>query len=323
MIAGRLRGNRKTRHKPRPAGGRLLLQHARACAQSLNRMRANPGASVLSVVIIGISLALPAGFYAALENVRQLTWRWDAGADISLFLAPGTEQERAENLARRLLAQTEIATVELITPAAALAEYKKNSGFAAALDALTDNPLPYVLLVQPRADLLSADARARLLARLRELPEVSMGQFDRQWAERLHHIIVLMQRAVVLIAALLAVTVALVVGSATRLTISNQRREIELSKLFGATNAYVSRPFLYTGICYGLGGSLVAWALLVCAVLLLKEPVGTLAALYDSRFSLVALDHRDILGLFLIGAGLGLAGSWLAVRRHLRAIEPG
>ena len=274
------------------------------------------------ISVIGISLALPAGLYSFLENVQRVTARWDATSYISLFLTPDIDDQQTQDLADRLKDHADIKAVEIISREAALAEYKQNSGFAAALEALEHNPLPPVLMIQPRVDSVSSADNKRLLKSLRAMPEVDSGQFDRQWAQRLHQIIEVFQRAVMIAAALFAVAVTLVVGNTIRLAVHNRRQEIEINKLFGATNAFISRPFLYSGLFHGIGGSLVAWILLEAAVLLLHGPVTRLADLYGSPYLLVALSSREVVGLFLIGAGLGLFGSWLSVKRHLRAIDP-
>ena len=299
-----------------------LLQHSRAFFFSLGQLYKNPGSTLLNISIIGISLALPAGFYSILENAQRVTSHWDAASHISLFLTPDTDDQQAWDLADRLKDHAEIKAVKVISSEAALAEYKRNSGFAAALDALEYNPLPPVLVVQPKTDTIASSDNQRLITSLRALPEVDSGQFDRQWAQRLHQIIKVFQRTVMILAAFFGIAVILVIGNTIRLAVYNRRQEIEISQLFGATDAFIRRPFLYSGLFHGLGGSLVAWILLEAAALLLHEPVNRLADLYGSRYLLVALNTKEVVGLFLIGAGLGLAGSWLSVKRHLRAIDP-
>ena len=299
-----------------------LLQHARAFFLSLGQLYKNPGGALLSISVIGISLALPAGFYSLLENAQRITSHFDAASHISLFLSPDVDEQRALELAGSLQARADIDGVEMISPESALTEYKENSGFAEALEALDQNPLPFVLIVQPRAKAIAASDNMYLLATLRSLPEVESGQFDWQWAQRLHQIIEVFQRAVLIVAALFAGAVILVVGNTIRMAVYNRRHEIEIHKLFGATDGFITRPFLYSGMLHGAAGSLLAWLMLEVSMLLLQDPVARLADLYGSRFFPVTLSAREVLGLILIGAGLGLVGSWLSVKRHLRAIDP-
>ena len=299
-----------------------LQRHAQAFFFSLGQLYTNPGNTLLSISVIGISLAFPAGFYSLLENAQRITSHLDTASHISLFLSPEIDEQGALGLAHRLQARADINGVELISPERALVEYQENSGFAAALATLDHNPLPFVLVVQPRSEAITAADNTALLAMLQSLPEVESGQFDWQWAQRLHQIIELFQRAVMIVAALFAGAVVLVVGNTIRMAVYNRRNEIEIQTLFGATDAFITRPFLYSGILYGVAGSLLAWLMLEVSMLLLQDPISRLADLYGSVFFPATLNAKEVFGLIIIGAGLGLAGSWLSVRRHLRAIDP-
>ena len=314
------------RNRPGPALGRHVsqwfLQHLRAFFLSLGQLYKQPGGALMSISVIGISLALPAGFYSLLENAQRITSRLDAASHISLFLAADVDEQRTLVLRDSLQERADIDGIEMLSPESALAEYKENSGFAAALDALGQNPLPYVLIVRPRSQNLMAPGNAALLEILRSLPEVDSAQFDWQWAQRLHQIIEVFQRAVLIVAALFAGAVVLVVGNTIRMAVYSRRQEIEIHKLFGATDAFITRPFLYSGMLHGIAGSLLAWLMLEVSMMLLQGPVTRLADLYGSPFTPVPLSAREGFGLILIGAGLGLAGSWLSVKRHLRAIDP-
>lgn len=316
----------RDRNKPaRPRHGHLnhwLLQHLRAFLFSLGQLYRNPAGALVSISIIGISLALPAGFYSLLENAQRGTSQLDVAAQISLFLASDMDEAQVSGLAERLRARADVIEVNVISPDDALAEYKRNSGFAEALDALGRNPLPYVLVLRPQTGPGTFPGSKVLREELHSLPEVDFAQFDWQWALRLHQIIEVFQRAVIVASVLFACAVLLVVGNTIRMAVHNRRQEIEVHKLFGATDGFIARPFLYSGMLHGIAGSLLAWLMLEIATGLLQGPVARLAELYGSRFLLVTLDGREVLGLLVFGAGLGLVGSWLSVKRHLRAIDP-
>ena len=309
-------------HSPGRHASQWVLQHLRALFLSLGQLFKYPGNSLFSISVIGISLALPAGFYSLLENAQRITSHLDAASHISLFLAPDVDERRALELSGVLQERADIDGVEVIDPGRALAEYKENSGFAAALDTLGQNPLPYVLVVRPGVKTLVAPGNAALLETLRSLPLVDSAQFDWQWAQRLHQIIEVFQRAVLIVAALFACAVVLVVGNTIRMAVYNRRQEIEIHKLFGATDAFITRPFLYSGMLHGAAGSLLAWLMLEVSMVLLQGPVIRLSELYGSPFTPASLNATEALWLVSIGAGLGLAGSWLSVKRHLRAIDP-
>ena len=201
-----------------------------------------------------------------------------------------------------------------------MAEFRERSGFGEALDALDGNPLPDTLVVRPASG-LAGDVEA-LAAALGALPEADVVQLDTQWVARLRALLALAARAVDITTALLGVAVAIVVGNTIRLEINNRSVEIEVTKLVGGTDGFIRRPFLYLGLCYGLGGAVLAAGLIAVVLALVAAPVREVAALYGSGFDLEGLSWRESLILLGGGALLGLAGAGLATARHLRAIEP-
>jgi cell division transport system permease protein len=305
--------------------GRLLAawisQHVHAFVFSAGQMCRNPLGSLLTISVIGISLALPAAFYLILLNSERVTDAWGGNARITVFLKMDVDGESAQALAAALRQRRDVAEVRYITPAEALAEFRAASGFGDAIDQLDENPLPGVLLVQP-ADAGAGAAAEALLAALRALPEADAAQFDRQWVQRLIALLNVLHRAALILAALLALAVLLIIGNTIRLSIYNRRAEIEINMLFGATDAFIQRPFLYAGLLHGLAGALLAWALVSAAVQLLDAPVAQLADLYASDFELAGLGTGGAVKLLACGGALGLLGSWLAVQRHLREVAP-
>ena len=308
--------------KPYAFLARPLARHIQVALNSLGRLWRAPAAAFLTTAVIGIALALPAGLYLLTSNLQSLGRHWDGGASLSLFLAQRIDPAAARELRQRLLGWPEIDAVQLITPEQALAEFRALSGFGDALELLDENPLPAVLAVRPTPAHAGAASAATLLQRLRALPEVDMARLDLKWVKRFNAILAIVRRAVLVMGALLALAVLLIVGNTIRLEIQNRHEEIEIAKLIGATNAFIRRPFLYTGLWYGLAGGLLATLLVEAGFVSLAGPVAHLAGLYDSRFALQALGLAEIGALLAGGASLGLAGAWLTVGRHLAAIEP-
>lgn len=316
---------RGARRRPLPGWGWVrgwLLRHAQTSLYSLGRLYRTPIASLMTAAVIGIALALPAGLYLLVDNLRDLGQRWDGSASLSLFLQQDLPEGRARQLAERLRGWPEVGEVLFISPEEALAEFRALSGFGDALDALEANPLPAVLTVRPALRQAEAEQIGQLRDRLAALPEVEQAQLDLQWVQRFAAMLAIAQRGILLVGGLLALAVLLIVGNTIRLDIFNRREEIEVSKLIGATNAFIRRPFLYSGLWYGLLGAALAWLLVVLAFWQLRGPVRQLAGLYQSEFALASFDFGTSLGLLLLGILLGLAGSWLAVGRHLSAIQP-
>jgi len=299
-----------------------IMQHAQAFIFSLGQLVRNPLGNLLTVAVIGISLALPAGFYILLQNTQQIASGWDGSLQITLFLKYEIDNDKARILAQQLEQDQSIDEVTFISKAEALAEYQQLSGFKDALQMLDENPLPSVLLIRPKTSINSKHDNEQLLIRLRQLPEIDSAQFDQQWVKRLFALLDIIERIVIVLSTLLAIAVLLIIGNTIRLAIINKRQEIEVTKLFGATDAFIQRPFLYTGLWYGACGSFIAWLLITVSLQLLKQPVSVLAGLYASNFHLVGLSAQNILLLLFSGVLLGLVGSWISVHKHLRDIEP-
>lgn len=301
-----------------------LQEHARAALGSLGRLWRNPVASALTVAVIAVALALPGALWLLLKNAQRATGGWDSGAQISVYLEPGLAGPRVDQAAERIGARDDVRIVERIDADQALAEFRELAGFDRALQALERNPLPAVIVLEPAPGAPRSPAVLAALAKqLREIEGVDQARVDLEWVERLYALLAVLERGVTLLAVLLSAGVLLIVGNTIRLDILNRRAEIEVSKLIGASDAFIRRPFLYGGLWYGLGGALVAWLLLGVTGGLLAGPAGRLASAYGSQFQLHGLALAEVAVLVGLGAALGWAGSWIAVGRHLRAIEPG
>lgn len=299
-----------------------LTRHAQVALNSLGRLFREPVGALMTVAVIAIALALPAALYLVTGNLQKLSTQWDGDATISVFMKQTTAATDTAALADRLKTWPEIADVKVITPDEALAEFKDLSGFGDALALLDENPLPAVLALRPATDLSQGDAADQLLQRLRAEPGVDLVQLDLQWVKRFKAMVRLAQKAIGLIASLLGLAVLLIVGNTIRLEIQNRRAEIEITQLIGATPGFIRRPFLYSGVWYGLAGALLAWLLVQLAIWSLGGPVSELAGLYDSAYRLAGFSVQEFLLLLVAGTLLGLAGAFVAVGRHLGSLDP-
>ena len=299
-----------------------LRRHAQVALDSLGRLYRSRLSSAMTAAVIGIALALPSGLYLLLDNLGRLSNSWEGQTSLSVFLQDKVSTRAAGKLAKRLSDWPEVDKVDLITPEEGLEEFGDQSGLGSALTALDENPLPTVLVVTPAAEHIGPGPAATLQAKLAALPETELAQLDLEWVQRLAAMLEIARRGILVIGSLLALAVLLVIGNTIRLEIQNRRDEIVVTKLIGATDGFVRRPFLYSGVWYGVLGAGIAWLLVEGGFWLLSGPVARLAGLYRSTFSLET-QPLPLLGLLLAcGLLLGLLGSWLAVGRHLRAIEP-
>lgn len=297
-------------------------RHAQVAISSLGRLASLPLSSLMTSAVIGIALALPIGLHVLLDNLQSVSGGWESGASISLFLKQEISDAQAETLAQKLRQHQRIDSIQVISKDSALQEFRQLSGFGEALDALDNNPLPALLVIQPKPSFSTTETAQLLVRELGLLPEADIVQLDLQWVRRLQAITRIAQRGVLVLASLLGLAVLLIVGNTIRLEIQHRHAEIEINKLIGATDAFIRRPFLYTGFWYGLFGGIIAWLLVAISISLLSGPVANLAVLYQSAFDLSSLGIDTVLSLLAGSAGLGLAGSWLAVGKHLSAIEP-
>jgi cell division transport system permease protein len=161
-----------------------------------------------------------------------------------------------------------------------------------------------------------------LAGELRKIELVDLVEADTAWVRRIHAIEDTLQQLVLLVAAVLAAGVLAVVGNTIRLEINGRRAEIEVTKLVGGSNAFVRRPFLYSGFWQGLGGGLLAIALIAAGLIALAPFVERLSAAYGTAFTLRGLTREEWPLVLGGGALLGLVGAWLAATYHLRRIEP-
>lgn len=297
-------------------------RHAQALLGSLGRLARQPFATFLTVAVIGIALALPAALWLAVANLRAVTAGLDETVQLSAYLAMSTTGTQAKQAATAMEALEGVAEAVLVSPDEGLAEFRRLSGVGDALEALPENPLPWLVKVRPAPPHDTAAAVEALAAELRQIERVELVEADTAWVRRIHAIQDTLQQLVLLVAAVLAAGVLAVVGNTIRLEINGRRAEIEVTKLVGGSNAFVRRPFLYSGFWHGLAGGLLALALVAAGLALLAPFVDRVAAAYGAAFSLRGLG-MDEWPLVVGGSALlGLVGAWLAATYHLRRIEP-
>jgi len=295
--------------------------HARNCIAALGKLSRAPIGSLLTVSVIGIALALPAALQLVIRNGEAVAGGWESVRDFSVYLVPGTGGQLAETVRDELSIRDGIESVQWISADEALAGFRSEPGYRDLLDTLDGNPLPDTLVVRP-SDAMTPTALEALRTELENRDGVDQVRLDTAWIARLNAILDLARRGIWLIGGLLLIAVVVIVGNTIRLDIQNQRAEIEVSKLLGATDAFVRRPFLYLGFWYGIGGGLLALLILLAAVLALSGPAQRLVALYGSSFEPLGANGATVLAVVAGGLVAGLAGAWTAVARHLAAIQP-
>jgi cell division transport system permease protein len=302
--------------------GTYGTRHLQALFGALGRLARAPLATLFTFIVIGVALALPAGLALVVDNLRAATGDLGNAVDFTVHFKTGTPIERVQQIAASARERPGIEAVTVTTAEQALEEFKLASGFGDALAALEENPLPHHIVVRP-AQSASGPADVETLRRyFAAYPEVDLVQVDLDWVRRLHSLLDLLKRVLWVVMAVLGLGVLAVIGNTIRLEILNRRPEIEVTKLVGGSNAFVRRPFLYTGLFYGLGGAVLAALIVVGAMVYVDQAVGELSAQYGGAFRMAGLGPRGFGILAGVGAVLGWIGALISTGRHLRRIEP-
>lgn len=298
-----------------------LAHHQLVAVETLIKLLAKPAASLLTWLVVAIALTLPGALWMATDNLQQLSGSFQASGRITLYLTETASDSDGQKLAERIQTLENVEQTHYISAEAALTEFSQSSGLSEALVMMNTNPLPAAILVEPPLG-LSQDKVETLLSALKRYQLVEETQLDLVWLERLQAILLLGERMVMVLGALLALAILLVVGNTIRLSIAARVDEIRVIKLVGGTNAYIRRPFLYTGVWFGMVGGLLAWVFLIALWLILTGPVTQLATLYGTGFGLKPVSATAASVLIVAGMVLGWAGAWWSVGRHLDEIEP-
>jgi cell division transport system permease protein len=293
-------------------------RHAYSFLSSLGNLVRHPLATMMTVSVLAITLSLPLGLYLTLDNAQRIAAGWERLDTLSVFLDNSQRERDATQLASLLSTWPGIEAVDPISPQAGLAELAGRLDVGGVAESIERNPLPWVLEVTPGRGVDPAVLSARLGA----VDGVDQVIVDLQWLERLGAILDLLGQLAWLLGLLFAAAVAFVIGNTIRMDIHNRREEIRVLALVGATDGFVRRPFLYSGLWYGLAGGLLAWLLVEAALLALAGPMARLSASYGAEVTLASPSPALIAGLLGVSGLLGVAGSWLAVGRHLRGIHP-
>ena len=297
-----------------------LAQHVRAFRSTVFRLFSTPLATLLNVMVIGIALGLPAGAYVLLQNVQTLVDQMTGTPQISVFLNINASKEEVAHIGKQLQQHKAIEHIEYVSRDQALEQLKHNTGLADVIGGLAQNPLPDAYIVYPKKS--DAPSLETLRDELQKWPKLEKVQLDSAWARKLEALLKFGRLAAIILGSLLSLALVAITFNTIRLQILTQREEIEVSRLIGATHAFIRRPFLYLGLLQGLLGGVMAWLIIAVSVTTLNSSLAELAQLYASNFTLRLPSAIDSSTLLLFSSCLGLLGAWLSVAQHLWQIEP-
>ena len=280
--------------------------------------------TLMTVLVLGIAMALPLGLYVTVKNLRALDLQQDQWGAITVFLQRGAGEDQAMSLVR-LINQDLNASAQAVSPEQGMEEFREASGFGQALEMFDDNPLPWVILVMPGP--AEGEELRKLVAKLDEWlqnqPEVDLVQVDFKWLQRLAGLLELGDALISVLTIVFSLAVVVVVANTIRMDVASRAEEIQVLSLVGANDSFIRQPFLYTGFWYGLLGALLALLLLSLAILYLNEPLEHLLQAYGTRFEQNGLGALQAVFVLLAGGLLGFGGAWVSVQRSLQHMKKG
>jgi cell division transport system permease protein len=265
--------------------------------------------------VIAIALSLPVGLYLGLSQLQSFSRQLSSDPQISIFLTLDADGRDSAVIEQKLRSDPGVGSYRFIARAQAFAELKRSAGMGDVLDDLKQNPLPDAFVITARGNRL--ETLEQLRDEAKGWPKVAHVQLDSEWARKLDAALRLGRTAVAVLGVLLAAALVAVTFNTIRLQILTRRDEIEVSKLIGATNPFIRRPFLWFGALQGLAGGLLAWIIVGLATYLFNRDLAALATLYSISFRLAGLSLPDAASLLSLSALLGWLGAWLSVTRHL------
>jgi cell division transport system permease protein len=298
-----------------------LRYHLFALSDAFTHFRRAPGSFLLNVLVVAIALALPFAGMTLLENVRPVTEQLSVQPEISVFMQMSATRDQATAIApaihQDLQDNGSDAKIEFIPREKALDALKGKTGLADALTTLGSNPLPDAYVVKLTGFQIDAGQVDKIADKLKTLPRVDTVQIDSAWVKRLAALLHILRLALLFLAITLGVVVVAVVFNTIRLQVMTQYDEIEVSRLLGATDAFIHRPFYYTGALLGGCAGALALGAVAAGLQPMNQAVAEFARLYGSEFLLVPLQPLAAAVLLGLSALLGLLGAMLSVRRHL------
>lgn len=296
-----------------------LNQNIQPFNMVLVRMRQNLLGTILICCVMGVTLSLPAILFTIIDNLGQVTGSVESKPQLSLFLKLDASSSTKQAISEQLEKHPDIAKYEFVSKESAWEQLQQNANTADISANLNKNPLPDAYFVTPK-DIKPKNVQ-RLQQEMQQWDGIELAQLDAKWIKRLDTLLKLGQKAIFVLVTLLGFALVAIIGNTIRLQMMTQLDEIEVSKLIGATNQFIRRPFLYAGTLYGLGGGLAAWLIVLGVVALFNTSVTEIADSYASQFRLSMPNVTITLVMILSAVGLGWLGSFVAVTRSLARIE--
>jgi len=297
-----------------------FIMHYNALANAFKRLSRAPLATLLTIMVVGVALSLPAALQVVIKNLATSQQALNEQAGISLFLKPNVPQTEINQLLENLQQNPMVEKTSFKSATEAWQEFQSSAGFQNSTSLLDNNPLPALILVLPKTRDYSPEQVEKLATELQNLAPVDIAQVDINWVKRLFSIVEFFKHSAIYFSVFLIFTVLIVIGNTIKMLGQSFQDEIVVSKLVGATDGFVRRPFLYSGMLYGLAGGICALSFVFIGIFIISPQLNEIAELYQTRISIIGLNFSDILSLLITGIILGLGGAWVAANRMINNI---
>jgi cell division transport system permease protein len=294
-----------------------LVHHLHSLKTATEQYRAAPLATLFTILVIGVAVALPAGLFVLLDNLNRAAGDIKPQAELTLFLKTNISEPQGRELSAKLSREADIAHVRFISRTEGIGKLEA-SGLADITAGLKENPLPHTLVIKPSQE--TPAALEAISARLKALPEAEHILLDTDWIKRLAALMELGQSLVFMLSAMLGLALVAITANTIRLQIYAQQDEIEVARLIGATDRFIRRPFLYFGGIQGLVGGVAGWGLVMIGLQLIGASVAQVASAYGVNFALSGLGPKELLIVLGFSTTLGWFGAFFAVGQTLRKV---
>ncbi len=295
-----------------------LAHHLHSLKISAQRFLDSPLATLFTVLVIGVAVALPAGLYVLLQNFDRAAGGVKPQAELTVFLKPEVDEEQGKALSMELAKQADIVSARFVSKAEGIRKLEA-AGLADIAAGLSDNPLPHsIILIPGKTD---PDTLEALAARIKTREGVERIQMDADWIKRLAALMDFGHDLVFMLSVMLGVALAAITANTIRLQIYAQKDEIEVARLIGATDRFIRRPFLYFGVIQGLAGGVAGWLLIILGSRIIQGSVAQVASAYGAIYQLSGLGLPELALLLGLSAALGWIGAFFAVGQALRTVE--
>ena len=294
------------------------LHHTESLGKSFSRILSNPLEFIFTTLMIAIAFAIPLCMYILFSSAQQLTTQWDGDKQITLFLDTKISLSQAKSLADRIATFQHIQDVTVVDKKSALEEFSQLSGLGEISAGLTENPLPHIIVANPDLAVSELTTLQNLQSKLQQLPNVEQVQFDLLWFQRLQAILNTIKKIAWMISIVLLVAIGLIITNVIRWEVSSRHDEIEIIKLIGGSDAYVRRPFLYSGFWLGITGAVTAFLAVTIGTWVIQQSTKILVALFDSDYQITMLNTLDAFVIFVSASLIGVLSAWIAVTHKLK-----